>query len=140
MPVTPSLQGHWPVVWLHVLPAAPTGWQSQAGVGWGPVETAGVEGERQKKKKRQIEYQYLRSGTVVTPYFVCHNPKSGGPDDVATLSHRWQNVQPVWSRCQRQQAVPGSPGFCWVFKGFDGSLSISQTQNLLTFFSLSYFS
>lgn len=30
MPVTPSLQGHWPVVWLHVLPAAPTGWQSQA--------------------------------------------------------------------------------------------------------------
>lgn len=32
MPVTPSLQGHWPVVWLHVLPAAPTGWQSQAGV------------------------------------------------------------------------------------------------------------
>lgn len=35
MPVTPSLQGHWPVVWLHVLPAAPTGWQSQAGVGGG---------------------------------------------------------------------------------------------------------
>lgn len=29
-PVTPSLQGHWPVVWLQVLPAAPTGWQSQA--------------------------------------------------------------------------------------------------------------
>lgn len=24
-PVTPSLQGHWPVVWLQVLPAAPTG-------------------------------------------------------------------------------------------------------------------
>lgn len=29
-PVTPSLHGHWPVVWLQVLPAAPTGWQSQA--------------------------------------------------------------------------------------------------------------
>lgn len=29
-PVTPSLQGHWPVVWLHVFPAAPTGWQSHA--------------------------------------------------------------------------------------------------------------
>lgn len=24
-PVTPSLQGHWPVVWLQVLPTAPTG-------------------------------------------------------------------------------------------------------------------
>ena len=30
-PVTPSLHGHCPVVWLQVLPAAPTGWQSQAG-------------------------------------------------------------------------------------------------------------
>lgn len=29
-PVTPSLHGHWPVVWLHVFPAAPTGWQSHA--------------------------------------------------------------------------------------------------------------
>lgn len=30
MPVTPSLQGHWPVVWLQVWPAAPTGWQSHS--------------------------------------------------------------------------------------------------------------
>lgn len=29
-PVTPSLQGHCPVVWLQVLPDAPTGWQSHA--------------------------------------------------------------------------------------------------------------
>lgn len=27
-PVTPSLHGHWPVVWLQVFPRAPTGWQS----------------------------------------------------------------------------------------------------------------
>jgi hypothetical protein len=26
-PVTPSLQGHWPDVWLQILPEAPTGWQ-----------------------------------------------------------------------------------------------------------------
>lgn len=30
IPVTPSLQGHWPLVWLQVFPEAPIGWQSQA--------------------------------------------------------------------------------------------------------------
>lgn len=30
IPVTPSLQGHWPVVWLHVFPDAPIVWQLQA--------------------------------------------------------------------------------------------------------------
>lgn len=90
--------------------------------GWGGGRGQQVWREKGKKKKRQIEYQYLKSGTVVTPYFVCHNPKSDGPDDVATLSHRLQNFQPVWSWCQQQQAVPGSSGFCRVFKGFDGSL------------------
>ncbi len=28
IPVTPSLHGHWPVVWLQVFPRAPTGWHS----------------------------------------------------------------------------------------------------------------
>lgn len=60
--MTPSLQGHWPVVWLHVLPAAPTGWQSQAGVG---VGAAGVKGER-KREREFVEYQYFKSGTVKT--------------------------------------------------------------------------
>lgn len=27
--MTPSLQGHWPLRWLQVLPVEPTGWQSQ---------------------------------------------------------------------------------------------------------------
>lgn len=30
VPVTPSLQGHWPFVWLQVNPEEPTGWHSQA--------------------------------------------------------------------------------------------------------------
>ena len=30
VPVTPSLHGHWPVVWLHVRPDAPTGWHSHS--------------------------------------------------------------------------------------------------------------
>lgn len=30
MPVTPSLHGHCPVVWLHVRPEAPTGWHSHS--------------------------------------------------------------------------------------------------------------
>lgn len=29
-PVTPSLQGHCPVVWLQVRPDAPTGWHSHS--------------------------------------------------------------------------------------------------------------
>ncbi len=29
-PVTPSLHGHWPVVWLQTVPDEPTGWQLHA--------------------------------------------------------------------------------------------------------------
>lgn len=60
MPVTPSLQGHWPVVWLHVLPAAPTGWQSQAGVGGGVGGRCqrGMEGGGADKRDKR--YQFIK--------------------------------------------------------------------------------
>lgn len=55
-PVTPSLHGHCPVVWLQVLPAAPTGWQSQAG--WEKEERLRLHG-RQRVAQAQ--------GSIVVP-------------------------------------------------------------------------
>ena len=50
IPVTPSLQGHCPVVWLQVLPAAPTGWQSHAV-------------RKQRKKERHSEWSHAHTRT-----------------------------------------------------------------------------
>lgn len=52
------------------------------------------------------------------------------------LCPHFQNVQPVSSRCQQQQAAPESPCFCKAFIGFDGSLQISETSTFFFFFYL----
>lgn len=59
MPVTPSLQGHWPVVWLQVWPAAPTGWQSHSA------------GGTHKRRVRARGEQRWRGGAAPLAAFGC---------------------------------------------------------------------
>lgn len=60
-PVTPSLHGHCPVVWLHVFPRAPTGWQSQAA--WainGRWDHGNIPGKENQNLKRVIKANKLK--------------------------------------------------------------------------------
>lgn len=95
--------------------------------GWGGGRGGRCGGREEEREF--VEYQYLKSGTVKTlDLFVRMLNLAALADDIAMLCPHFQNVQPVSSRCQQQQAVPKSPCFCKAFIGFDGSLQNSETS------------
>lgn len=81
-------------------------------LGWGAGESRC--GGRENKKL--IEYQYLKSGTVTTPDFVCHNLKSGGP----MTSPRCAVTSRAFSQCHANangnKQCPGHPVFVGPLK------------------------
>lgn len=134
MPVTPSLQGHWPVVWLQVWPAAPTGWQSHSA------------GGTHKRRVRARGEQRWRGGAAPLAAFGCpasvsssqglHRPETevefgtgaagtrgdvshtagalcsvelgeqrGGPEVLLWGTHPWAWV-PGWGRAARLEEEP----------------------------------
>ena len=92
IPVTPSLQGHCPVVWLQVLPAAPTGWQSHAV-------------RKQRKKERHSEWSHAHTHThththtceeiqTYTIYKECRwVHRSSGGNNNSVMRDRWRRAQ-----------------------------------------------